>query len=140
MQLRAIARRCEHGSLTLLGDLAQATAPWAATDWRDTLTHLGKAGARLVPLTVGFRVPAAVVALANSLLPALSVSVPEAVSLRHDGSLDIRKVDDLAAATVTEIRSALAHEGSIAVIAADSAVDGLAAALFFYPRRPVRSS
>ncbi len=111
MQLRAIARRCEHGSLTLLGDLAQATAPWAATDWRDTLTHLGKAEARLVPLTVGFRVPAAVVALANSLLPALSVSVPEAVSLRHDGSLDIREVDDLAAATVTEIRSALAYRG-----------------------------
>ncbi len=129
MQLRAIARRCEHGSLTLLGDLAQATAPWAATDWQDTLTHLGKADARVVPLTVGFRVPTAVVALANSLLPALSVSVPEAVSLRHDGSLDIRKVDDLAAATVTEIRSALAHEGSIAVIAADAAVDELAAAL-----------
>jgi DNA helicase IV len=129
MQLRAIARRCEHGSLTLLGDLAQATAPWAATDWQDTLTHLGKADARLVPLTVGFRVPAAVVALANTLLPALSVSVPEAVSLRRDGSLDIHKVDDLAAATVAEVRAALTHEGSIGVIAADAAIDGLAVVL-----------
>ena len=42
MQCRAIARRSEHGSLTLLGDLAQGTAPWAARDWRETLTHLGK--------------------------------------------------------------------------------------------------
>jgi hypothetical protein len=129
MQLRAIARRCEHGSLTLLGDLAQATAPWAATDWRDTLTHLGKPEARVIPLTVGFRVPAAVLTLANTLLPGLDVSVPEAVSLRHDGSLDIREVEDIDAATSAEVRSALTHEGSIGVIAADAAIDRLAAVL-----------
>jgi DNA helicase IV len=129
MQCRAIARRCEHGSLTLLGDLAQGTAAWAARDWRDTLAHLGKPDARVVPLTTGFRVPAAVLELANGLLPALGVSVPEAVSLRHDGTLDIRQNADLAAATVAEVRSALAYEGSIAVIAADAAVDGLVRAL-----------
>src|SRR5690349_7176732 len=89
MQARAIARRSEHGSITLLGDLAQGTAPWAAADWRDTLGHLGKPEAAVVPLTVGFRVPAAVVALANRLLPALEVDVPEAVSLRRDGDLSI---------------------------------------------------
>src|SRR5262249_28198792 len=55
MQCRVIARRSEHGSITLLGDLAQGTAPWAAHDWTDTLGHLGKAGARVVPLTTGFR-------------------------------------------------------------------------------------
>ncbi len=129
MQLRAIARRCEHGSLTLLGDLAQGTAPWASADWRDTLTHLGKSNARLVPLTVGFRVPAAVIALANTLLPSLSVSVPEAVSLRRDGSLEIQQVDDLAGATLAEVKSALTYEGSIGVIAADAAIDGLAGVL-----------
>ncbi len=129
MQCRAIARRCEHGSLTLLGDLAQATSPWASTDWRDTLIHLGKPDARVVPLTVGFRVPAAVLELANQLLPALSVSVPEAVSLRRDGALDVRRVDDVVEATVAEVRSALGVEGSIAVIAADVSTDRLAAAL-----------
>jgi hypothetical protein len=71
MQCRALARRCEHGSLTLLGDLAQATLTLGTTDWRDTLTHLGKPNAHVVPHTVGFRVPAAVLALANQLLPAL---------------------------------------------------------------------
>ncbi|MCM0675959.1 AAA family ATPase, partial [Micromonospora phytophila] len=59
MQCRAVARRSEHGSITLLGDLAQGTAPWAAADWRESLRHLGKPGAVVVPLTVGFRVPAA---------------------------------------------------------------------------------
>ncbi|MEU8179812.1 AAA family ATPase [Micromonospora sp. NPDC049047] len=129
MQCRAIARRSEHGSVTLLGDLAQGTAPWAATDWRESLVHLGKPDAVVVPLTVGFRVPAAVVAFANLLLPALAVDVPLAESLRHDGGLDVRTVTDLVAETVAEVRAALAHDGSVGVIAADDAVDGLRAAL-----------
>ncbi|MFC6018714.1 HelD family protein [Plantactinospora solaniradicis] len=129
MQCRAIARRSEHGSITLLGDLAQGTAPWAATNWRESLRHLGKPDASVVPLTIGFRVPAAVVAFANRLLPALAVDVPPAESLRRDGALDIRTVTDLSDATVTEVRAALDHDGSIAVIAADAGVDGLRAAL-----------
>ncbi|MFV2113882.1 HelD family protein [Micromonospora sp. LOL_025] len=129
MQCRVIARRSEHGSITLLGDLAQGTAPWAAADWRESLRHLGKPDAVVVPLTVGFRVPAAVVAFANRLLPALAVDVPPAESLRRDGALDVRTVDDLAAATVAEVRAALAFDGSVAVIAADDAVGGLRAAL-----------
>ncbi|MFJ5601550.1 HelD family protein [Micromonospora parva] len=129
MQCRAIARRSEHGSVTLLGDLAQGTAPWAATDWRESLAHLGKPDAVVVPLTVGFRVPAAVVAFANLLLPALAVDVPPAESLRRDGGLDVRTVTDLTSATVAEVRAALAHDGSVGVIAADDAVDGLRAAL-----------
>jgi DNA helicase IV len=132
MQARAIARRSEHGSITLLGDLAQGTAPWAAAEWRDTLGHLGKPEAKVVPLTVGFRVPAAVVALANRLLPALAVNVPEAVSLRRDGNLSIIPVAgpaQLDAETLVEVTAALEHEGSVAVIAADAAVDRLRAHL-----------
>ncbi|MGW5577959.1 HelD family protein [Micromonospora chokoriensis] len=129
MQCRAIARRSEHGSITLLGDLAQGTAPWAATDWKESLAHLGKPDAVVVPLTIGFRVPAAVVAFANLLLPALAVDVPAAESLRHDGGLDVRTVTDLTSATVAEVRAALDHDGSVGVIAADDAVDGLRAAL-----------
>ncbi|WP_430781009.1 HelD family protein [Actinoplanes sp. G11-F43] len=132
MQARAIARRSEHGSITLLGDLAQGTAPWATTDWRDILGHLGKPDAAVVPLTVGFRVPEVVVALANRLLPALGVNVPEAVSLRRDGELtviDVAEPGDLDPRTLTEVTAALAHEGSVAVIAADEAVDRLRAHL-----------
>jgi hypothetical protein len=129
MQCRAIARRSEHGSITLLGDLAQGTATWAARDWHDTLVHLGKPDARVVPLTTGFRVPEAVLALANRLLPTLDVAVPEAVSLRRDGWLAVHHVDDIHAATVEQVRAGLDHEGSVAVIAADAAVPGLISAL-----------
>ncbi len=125
MQCRAIARRTGHGSLTVLGDLAQGTAPWAARDWRDSLRHLGKPDAELTALTTGFRVPAAVLALANRLLPALDVAVPEAVSLRHDGALTVRTGQDLSEV----VREALGNEGSVAVIAADAAAPDLAASL-----------
>jgi hypothetical protein len=129
MQCRAIARRSEHGSITLLGDLAQGTSPWAARDWPTSLAHLGKPAARVVPLTIGFRVPEAVVRLANRLLLALDVDVPEAVSLRRDGWLRVAEVPDLAVATVAAVREALAQDGSVAVIAADAAAPGLTAAL-----------
>ncbi|WP_204297504.1 HelD family protein, partial [Actinoplanes campanulatus] len=132
MQARAIARRSEHGSITLLGDLAQGTAPWATTDWRDILGHLGKPDAAVVPLTVGFRVPEVVVRLANRLLPALGVNVPAAVSLRADGDLALVPVAepaDLDAVTMAELTAALVHEGSVAVIAADAAVERLRAHL-----------
>jgi len=129
MQCRAIARRSEHGSLTLLGDLAQGTAPWATRDWRETLAHLGKPDARIVPLTTGFRVPAVVVELANRLLPDLGVDVPEARSLRHDGALAVQRVSDVDSATVAAVRDALEFDGSIGVIAAETAAGRLAAAL-----------
>jgi len=129
MQCRAVGRRIEHGSVTLLGDLAQGTAPWAAGDWATPLAHLGKPGTVVVPLTIGFRVPEAVVAVANRLLPALAVNVPAARSLRSDGWLRINRVDDLAGAVVAAVTEALDQEGSVAVIAADADTAGLAAAL-----------
>jgi DNA helicase IV len=129
MQCRAIARRSTFGSLTVLGDLAQATAPWSARSWAEQLAHLGKPQAALVPLTTGFRVPAAVMALANRLLGALDVDVPPAVSLRQDGEVAIREAGDLDGAVVAAVRAALEREGSIAVIAADGSVAGVSAAL-----------
>ncbi|MBO0869835.1 MAG: AAA family ATPase, partial [Micromonosporaceae bacterium] len=116
-------------SLTLLGDLAQGTAPWAATDWAQTLVHLGKPAARVVPLTLGFRVPGAVLELANRLLPALAVDVPAARSLRHDGWLAVRQVSDVDSSVPAAVREALELEGSVAVIAAEGSAQRLASAL-----------
>ncbi|ACZ87000.1 HelD family protein [Streptosporangium roseum] len=130
MQCRAVARRSEHGSITVLGDLAQGTTPWAARDWRERLAHLGKPEAQVIALTTGFRVPSDVVALANRLLGALKVDVPPTRSFRTDGRLRVEEVSDLPHATVAAVRDALRHDGSIAVVAADAAVERLAAALW----------
>ncbi|MGW6215697.1 HelD family protein [Streptomyces sp. NPDC055109] len=129
MECRAIARRASFGSLTVLGDLAQGTTPWAAREWGELLGHLGKPDAVVVPLTVGFRVPEAVVRLANQVLEQLGVGVPPARSLRRDGELRILPVGDPLAGAVEAVRGALAHEGSVGVIAADPDIAGVHEAL-----------
>ncbi|MEV0172964.1 ATP-binding domain-containing protein [Streptomyces sp. NPDC050803] len=131
MECRAIARRASFGSLTVLGDLAQGTTPWAARSWRTLLGHLGKPDAALVPLSTGFRMPAAVAELANRLLARLDVDVPAARSLRRDGELTLRRApaDEVPAAVVAAVRDALAREGAVGVVAADADVPRLRAAL-----------
>ncbi|MEU9986329.1 AAA family ATPase [Streptomyces sp. NPDC048045] len=129
MECRAIARRAAFGSLTVLGDLAQGTTPWAARGWDVQLRHLGKPDAAVVPLTTGFRVPAVVVGLANRLLDRMDVAVPAARSLRTDGELTVRPTGDVPGTTVTAVREALAREGSVGVLAADADVAALRHAL-----------
>jgi DNA helicase IV len=129
MQCRAIARRSEHSSITVLGDLAQGTTAWAATDWTTQLAHLGKPSAEVVALSTGYRVPATVIELANHLLAALDVTVPPTTSYRSDGELTITRVDDLASATVETVQRALAVEGSVGVIAADHQLPAVCDAL-----------
>ena len=69
MQCRALARRSTHGSLTVLGDLAQGTTAWATRSWRETAAHLGRPDAAVVPLTTGFRVPAVLMNYAEPARP-----------------------------------------------------------------------
>ena len=40
MQLRMLARRSLSGSMTVVGDIAQATGPWAPAGWDDITRHL----------------------------------------------------------------------------------------------------
>jgi DNA helicase IV len=83
MQLRVVGRRCRAGGATVLGDLAQATTPWAAQDWHEVLAHLGKPDGTVQALTLGYRVPRDVLDLANRLLPSIAPQLPPASSLRH---------------------------------------------------------
>jgi DNA helicase IV len=129
MQCRAIARRSPSGSVTVLGDLAQGTTPWAARDWPQFLSHLGKPDAVVTPLTTGFRVPGAVAELAGRLLDHLDADVPPARSLRRDGEASIEATLDTTAATVAAVNTALEHPGSIGVIAADTEAQELHRAL-----------
>ncbi|WP_395361834.1 HelD family protein [Streptomyces sp. YH02] len=132
MECRAIARRTAFGSLTVLGDLAQGTTPWAARDWHEQLAHLGKAGAPVVPLTLGYRVPAAIVDLANRLLPHLGADVPAGRSVRKDGEVTVVRTTarpGLPGATAEAVREALAAEGSVGVITADGLLGPVAEAV-----------
>ncbi|SHN45574.1 HelD family protein [Cryptosporangium aurantiacum] len=123
MQARAIARRSPHGSLTVLGDLAQGTAVGGARDWATLLEHLAKPATVVTPLTTGYRMPSEIVEFANRLLPALAAGVGPARSVRHaPGALDVQAVRDPIAAAVAAARAAVAEPGSVAVICADAMV------------------
>jgi DNA helicase IV len=82
MQLRSAARRCPSGSLTIVGDLAQSTGPWARETWDEVTVHLpSNRPTSLVPLRYGYRVPRQVYDLAARLLPVAAPAVvpPEVV-------------------------------------------------------------
>ncbi|MQM25154.1 HelD family protein [Glycomyces albidus] len=119
MQCRVIARRSGKGSVTVLGDLAQGTTPWAAASWEDQMRHLGKEQVEHTELTTGFRVPAVIIELANRVLPHLGVGVAPARSIRSDGSLDMVATADLEAGVRDAVAKALREEGLVGVIAAD---------------------
>src|SRR5205807_3671603 len=56
MELRMLARRSPERSMTVLGDLAQATSVGAQERWEDAVEHLGAPRPRREELALGYRV------------------------------------------------------------------------------------
>jgi hypothetical protein len=126
MMLRALARRSSTGSLTVLGDLAQATTPWATRTWEEALGHLGKPDAHVEQLTRGFRVPADVIEYAARLLPVIAPGLEPPTSVRRArGDLVVTPVSEV----VPAVREVIGREGSIGLIAPDAEVARLSAEL-----------
>ncbi|MFK4086784.1 HelD family protein [Kribbella sp. NPDC020789] len=123
MQLRAVGRRCSTGSMTVLGDIAQGTTPWATPSWEEALKHLGKRGAHTEELTAGFRVPGQVIEYAARLLPIIAphLTPPTAVR-RARGELSITRVDDSLDAAVKTVGEVSSRPGSIGLIVPDALV------------------
>jgi hypothetical protein len=86
MQLRMLARRSLSGSMTVVGDIAQATGPWAPQHWDDITRHLSpQRPPRLVELTVSYRTPAEVVALAAQVLAVAAPTIAPPRPVRESG-------------------------------------------------------
>ena len=133
MALRMVARRAVGSSLTVLGDLAQATGAGASRSWADALEHLGSPEqVRTAELTIGYRLPAAILDYANRLLPEAAPHVTPAVSAREEGDppeLHPVTIETLTP-TVVDLAGVLAHEfTTTAVIAPVTMLDALRAEL-----------
>ncbi len=108
--LRCVGRRSPTGSLTILGDLAQSTTPAGQSDWAAVERHLRAGEHRVAVLTVGYRVPAPILDVANRLLPATEVDVTESRSVRAVGvpptivETDAEALAGRTAAAVVEFR------------------------------------
>jgi DNA helicase IV len=82
MQLRMIARRSLSGSMTVVGDIAQATGNWVPESWGDVVQHLpARRGWRLTELTLNYRTPLEIMEMARRVLERVTAHVrpPEAV-------------------------------------------------------------
>lgn len=136
MQLRMVTRRSLAGSMTIVGDIAQATGPLAPDSWDDVLSHLPtRKEPRVVGLSVGYRIPSQIMKLADKVMLAATPGLRAPRSVR-DGDSDprIEAAGDRSAmlATVSTIVRdirAVSGAGRVAVICADGTVDEVSAAL-----------
>ena len=135
MQLRMVARRSLNGSMTVVGDIAQATGHDAPDAWDDVLAHLpDRRPARVVELSVGYRIPGTVMDLAGRVLAAAAPRLRPPRSVRpgdHAPSVHAAAGRGLAAALLEGVREAGARvgDGSIAVVAPTSLVARVSDAL-----------
>ncbi|GIH11201.1 hypothetical protein Rhe02_92680 [Rhizocola hellebori] len=107
MECRMIARRAAHASMTIVGDLGQATHPLAVQSWAELVQRLGKRQVRTLDLPTGYRVPQVIADFAEL---ALAPGIEPTRSFRPGGKLEIRQVDDLAAAIAQETGAIIAPD------------------------------
>jgi DNA helicase IV len=133
MQLRMLARRARRHSMTVLGDLAQATGPASPGSWEETLEHLGRpTNAQTAELTMGYRLPGAVLSLANRLLARAAPGIAPSRSVRPDGDPpDVHRVaaGELVDQVAEHATAMVADLATVAVIAMPARVPELRAAL-----------
>jgi len=140
MQLRMVERRSLSGSMTIVGDIAQATGAHAPASWDDVLAHLPtpRAGReetnRVIGLSVGYRIPGQIMELANRVMEAATpgLRAPTAVRLGPSAPSFIATTpDDLLDATAratADLVAALAG-GNVAVVTPNHLADVVADAL-----------
>ena len=135
MQLHMVSRRSLNGSMTVVGDLAQATGALAPDDWTDVLRHLpDQRGSRVIGLSVGYRIPGTIMELANKVMMAATPSLRAPTSVRvgdeHPEFVQVVRTD-LMTAVVSSVKELDADvgEGNIAVVVPDSMFAEVAGAL-----------
>jgi DNA helicase IV len=133
MALRMVSRRSLNGSMTIVGDIAQATGSWARDSWDEVIEALPQ---RRPParreLTTGYRIPAPAMALAAKVLTAAAPNLTPPVAIRTEGTEPlVQQVDDLAAALpgAIQVELELVDAGNVAVIVPRSLLEPLSEAL-----------
>jgi DNA helicase IV len=120
MQFRMLARRAPSGSITVLGDLAQATGPWTYSEWGEILAHLpGTARRHHDELTLGYRAPGRVLDFASRLLPTAAPGIRPTTSIRAgrtDPEVLAVPPEEVAAASVAHALALAADHALVALV------------------------
>jgi DNA helicase IV len=132
MQLRMLSRRSLSGSMTVVGDIAQATGPFAPAGWDDVTRHLPhRRPPRVVELTINYRTPAEIMEVAGRVLAEAAPDLRQPRSVRSTETPPIRVPVDPAdlparAAQVAAAERERVPGGTVAVITPPSLRDALA--------------
>ena len=136
MQWRMIARRNPGGSMTIVGDLGQASRIGAIHSWDAALAQLpARREPRRFELTVNYRTPAEMMEVAAAVLAASDPTLVPPTSVRHGGHpprfTAVANAEGVAAETarqVAQLRSEMG-DGKVAVIAPAELLRGVHDAL-----------
>jgi DNA helicase IV len=132
MAWRLLLRRCPTRSMTVVGDVAQTGSLAGASSWAEVLTpHLGPHW-RLEELTVNYRTPAEVMAVAAEVLAAGGATATAGRSVRATGLRPwaLRVPDpELAEAAAEAAAEFDKEDGTLAVLVPRSRLDEMAAAV-----------
>jgi DNA helicase IV len=120
MQLLAISRRAVDGSLTILGDVAQATGPFVYRRWEELRPYLpDEAEMEIEELRHAYRVPAEIMDFALPLLDLIAPEVEPPLAYRRGGDpprlVPVGEAELLAAA-LREAAELAEQDGLLAVI------------------------
>jgi DNA helicase IV len=86
MAWRMLLRRCPTRSMTVVGDVAQTGAPWGAGSWARSLDPHAPGRWRVAELTVNYRTPAEIMAVAADVLAAVDPELEPPRSVREAGT------------------------------------------------------
>jgi DNA helicase IV len=134
MQLRMVGRRSLSGSMTVVGDIGQATGTWAPAGWREVLTHLPRRRPpRIVELSVNYRTPAEIMEVAARVLAVTDPHLRPPRSVRSTGlppavcSTTPAELASVSVAAARELRADVG--GAVAVICPTSLAPAIVGAL-----------
>jgi DNA helicase IV len=122
MAWRTLMRRCPIKSMTIVGDIAQTGDISGSASWSDALGPYVGGRWRLAPLTVNYRTPAEIMAVAADVLAEIDPAARPPASVRESGVLPWRL-----AAAEPEFTASVAE--AAATVAADQAGSGTLAVL-----------
>ena len=129
MDLRMLERRSLNGSMTVVGDIAQATGAWAHDGWESILEHLpDRRPVNQYELTVGYRIPSPLMDIATKVLVEVAPNLTPPRSVRSEGEAPRVVSTELAdpqSGLVQVIKEELqaVDTGNLAVIAATSQIE-----------------
>ncbi len=134
MMWRMLLRRCPSGSMTVVGDVSQTGSMAGATTWAEMLDQVAPGKWRLAELTVNYRTPERIMALARGVVQAAGETLPLTRAVRegeHDPVIVPASPEELADAVVSVAKDELAAiaDGRAAVVVPTHLLDNLLAAL-----------